>query len=341
MSNIIIYGFQFPHHGSNSAFIPFKKEMISRSIPVCEFAYPKLPKFRPKRIRDIFVKQWYRINELRIKSAFESGKTVHYFFPENSLYEGGSWRDCTNSRLILTCHQPASRIINAREGLLKAMKVADKIVLMAPTEIQAYSEVLSHDRISFVPYGVDSNFFTPLSKINDEKNKQRSILTIGNWMRDYKVWAETVDIIESVSDNITFTVIANSSTLNRVRSYNFKSRPNVRYLVNISDKQLLSEYRSADILFLPLKNALANTALLEGMACGCTIVITDLPATRAYGKDAVCYIEKCSSTAASNQILSLLSNIPFTRSLGAKARSVAEREYTWSKIAYMYVNNIY
>jgi glycosyltransferase involved in cell wall biosynthesis len=50
----------------------------------------------------------------------------------------------------------------------------------------------------------------------------------------------------------------------------------------ITDEALRSHYQSADLLVLPLQDATANNALLEGLACGLPVVASDLPAVGEY-----------------------------------------------------------
>ena len=57
--------------------------------------------------------------------------------------------------------------------------------------------------------------------------------------------------------------------------------PNVRVLSGLSDLALAETFRQADVLFLPLQDATANNARLEGLASGLPVVTTDLPAVRA------------------------------------------------------------
>ena len=53
-------------------------------------------------------------------------------------------------------------------------------------------------------------------------------------------------------------------------------------MTGLSDEQLREEYRRAWVLLLPLLDATANNSLLEGLACGAAIVVSDTGGIRDY-----------------------------------------------------------
>jgi glycosyltransferase involved in cell wall biosynthesis len=53
-------------------------------------------------------------------------------------------------------------------------------------------------------------------------------------------------------------------------------------MTGLSDEELRREYCSCALVFLPLKETVANNALLEAMSCGTAIVAPTLPAVRDY-----------------------------------------------------------
>ena len=58
--------------------------------------------------------------------------------------------------------------------------------------------------------------------------------------------------------------------------------PNLAYTSGISEDELLKLYQSASVLLMPLLDATANNAILEGMSCGLPVVVTDVGAVRDY-----------------------------------------------------------
>ena len=59
----------------------------------------------------------------------------------------------------------------------------------------------------------------------------------------------------------------------------FVQHPNTRCHAGLSDEQLLALYQSADIGVMPVIDCTANNGLLEMMATGLPVVMTDIGAT--------------------------------------------------------------
>jgi glycosyltransferase involved in cell wall biosynthesis len=338
--NALFYGFQFPHHGRFSAFSALSAEMKKNGINVCDIHFPDIPLWVPGRIRGPAAQKWYEANECRLKKAFKSGETVHYFFPENSLFRAPEWK--RNGALVLSCHQPAQQIIKAnqcrgRKYFLEGLKSADAVVLMASCEIDAYRELSSGGNVFCIPHGVDTDFFSPVSAAPDPAGIFR-ILTVGNWLRDYPLWAQVVEQVAGQSSEVEFSVLANADQLAAATANLKSARGKVRILRGISDEQLREEYQRTDLIFLPLINAWANNALLEGMACGKPVVATDLPAIREYAGSAARFVEKGSVDAAVAEILRLIPAKKERGALGEQARQRMVSAFSWNTIAQQYLN---
>jgi glycosyltransferase involved in cell wall biosynthesis len=107
---------------------------------------------------------------------------------------------------------------------------------------------------------------------------------------------------------------------------------------DIDDQALRRTYQQADVLFLPLLDATANNALLEGMACGLPVVSTDLPAVRAYVGDGGALLVPAGSVDGYAQALLALQADPARRrALAQGARRRAE-ELDWSVVAQSYAD---
>jgi glycosyltransferase involved in cell wall biosynthesis len=340
--NALFYGFQFAHHGGFSAFSALSREFEKLGVPVCRSPFPNTPAWWPKRIRGVINTKSFQLNEYRLRSAFNAGKLVHYFFPENSLFKAPAWKK--NGRLVLSCHLPVETInirkkTNDKPQFLEGLRGADCVVLMASHEIDAYRAHVPFGNVICIPHGVDTDFFSPDSDRADLEQKNRfKILTVGNCLRDYSVWAETVRRVSPRLKEAEFTVIANPCTLAEARSKLQGTAASVRFLHGISDEALRDEYRRADLVFLPLEDAWANNTLLEGMSCGRPFVVTDLPATREYAGDAACFIEKGNPDVAAEMILQLYAKPEVRSELGRKARQRMESQFTWRIVAKQYMD---
>lgn len=331
--NAVFFGFQFPHHGPFSAFSAMKNSMkpyarvLDASPPSKRFNMPALSRFDFK---------WRKYSEYRLKPFFlkNDPSVIHYFFPENTLFEGDKWKK--HHKLVLTCHQPVEsnpfkNLIKSRPEYLKAMQVADVIILMASNDINAYRKLLPSTEVLCIPHGINTSFFKP----PEQKLKSKNILTVGSWLRDYDFWCAVVKEALQQDPGLSFSVVAGSDVHNKIRK-NFGGRlpAGLRLLIGISDKELCDEYRRSCLVFLPLIDAWANNALLEASSTGTPVMATDLPAVKEYlGNDqAVCFLNT-DARAVAEQLCDIVNDNDRLENIGRALRDRMVDQYSWEKIA--------
>jgi len=334
----VLFGFSFEHHGRHSGFNGLKNALRpdTRVIDITL----RIPRFVPGQIRSRLMKKWLSLSEWSLWPSFLISKprVFHYFFPENSLRRIKKWKK--NHRVIATLHQPINffkLIINkaTNRRLLDSLYACDSIVVQTRCHMEGYHKILLNRPICYIPYGVDCEFFRPVTI--KEPSKTFHVLTVGNWMRDYVCWAETAFLLSQKNNRIRFTIIANSDTLRLARKALGIRKTETNYINGISDSELLWIYRSADLVFLPLVDAMANNAILEAMAMGLPIVTTDLPATREYlGDDAALFYSRSDANAAANAIESLIEDPNLRKKMGYTGLMRAMRQYDWNVVGRLY-----
>lgn len=339
----VLFGFQFPHHGERSAFTAMAREMRQYDVDVKVFAYPRIAPWLPGRLRSTLARAWYRLNEYRVARDFNRKRTVHYYFPENSAFQAARWRK-KGGRLILTCHQPASAeyFVAIKKmgsvGFSRALAAADDIVLMSSEGLDVYRTHFPGARIHVIRYGVDVSYFhrdAPYQPPSPSRMPVR-LLTVGNWLRDYDFWGATVRELRR-HRHIEATVIGNKDTLQRACTVATADLSSCRFLSGISNHDLKMEYERAHILFLPLKNAWANTAILEAMAMGLPIAVTDLNATREYlGNDGALFFSHRDVHRVASDILALCARPEYCVRQSAELRRRAETDFSWAAIVKKY-----
>jgi glycosyltransferase involved in cell wall biosynthesis len=278
-------------------------------------------------------RRWFELNEFRVKAALKNnGGLVHYFFPEDSLCRGGEWK--SGARIAVTCHQPISymkelsRKPEAR-GFFEGLKAADLVILMSDGELDEYKEFLPNAEIRCIRHGIDTDFFKPGSS-GEAKSSTFNILTVGTWLRDYELWARVVNALSADRDDVKFSIVAKSHIMKKAQEA-CDSNVSVTCHSGVSDEDLVRVYQEADLLFLPLKDAWANNALLEAMATGTPVICSDLPATREYlGPDGI-YAE--SQDDFTGSISRLLDDSKGRFRIGDALRQRACCEFDWRAIA--------
>lgn len=326
----LLYSFRFSHHGRFSSYhclTDFLKDQC-RTVTV-----PLGPSFLAGSPR--FVRHWLKLNEYRIW-LFLAGKTnqcVHYLYPENSLFSGLKWLQ--RHRLVVTWHQPISQFENLPAILKRRsadiLQQASHVVFLSHQSCTEYKARFAIKTASVIKHGVDTDFFR--LKSPRQPRDKFTIVTVGNWLRDHRFWAETVKHLRAMRLNVTFEVLCNIDSAKRYRESLGETSHGVKFVHNISDHQLLQFYERADAAFLPLVEATANNALLECMATGVPCVVSDLPATREYAGDAALYFQNGNIQQAARHLIRLAKDKELRANLAATARSEVERTLSWALLA--------
>jgi glycosyltransferase involved in cell wall biosynthesis len=221
---------------------------------------------------------WYSLTDLIAEAAvltpWLSGAidVLHYLDGEHSArFLPGAGRFLhLRGRSIATFHQPLSIL----PGVVPARLVhsLDHVTVMSASQLAYFTDLIPEERVSVIHHGVDTAFFTPRS--SGRNAGPFRCLTTGSYLRDWSLLHAVAEAFARSKD-IQFHVVSADAP-------RFDGLPNVFVHRRITDDALRSHYQSADLLVLPLRDATANNALLEGMACGLPVVASDLPAVGEY-----------------------------------------------------------
>jgi len=334
-ARVTLYGFCFGHHGSYSSF--YRLLSYSRDFEKIDVT-PPLRRWLSPKWGERFEKRWYRWSERRLKPVFARAERqcIHYLYPENSLFRGAKWQG--EHGLVLSCHLPGDMVREMishdyHNGFRCALKRADRVVLLSSHFNKDYLDICRPDSIRVIPHGVDVRFFKPSSQLS----ARPLVLTVGNWLRDYAFWAETVLKLAHEMPTLEFTVVAMPQVVTEARNRVEKVLADrVHFLNGLTEEELIALYSKATLLFLPLKDAGANNAVLESMAAGLPMVVTDLEATREYAGDCASYFSPGNLEECLSKITGLLTDSGWRASLAGAARQRAVERYAWEVIAGRY-----
>ena len=333
-SRVTLFSFSFRHHGQYSSFHRLVHYSAGCDVIDATFRWGALLN---QRWFERFERRWLRMRERRLRRVFARPchQCVHYIYPENSLVAGDLWKN--GHRLVLSCHQPGRGLSEiesnpAFANFFRALRQAERVVLLSSNSLPDYERFCPADRLAVIPHGIDVEFFQPPSA----PPKRPLILTVGNWLRDYDFWLETATRLARARSDVEFAVVALPRVVRGVRERAERELgTRVRFISGVSDTQLRQLYHDASVLFLPLADASANNAVLEGMACGLPILASDLPAVREYAGDAALNF-KLGDTNVAAALDRLLRDEPLRQALGAAARRRAVSEFAWPVIARRY-----
>ena len=120
------------------------------------------------------------------------------------------------------------------------------------------------------------------------------------------------------------------------KQFGLTETANTIFVHGIPDPELRELYNRSRVLFLPLLDAVANNALLEGLSMEKQILVSDLPAARFYGADQVAYLDRDATIKTASNALSHLLDTSFLQESRLGIRKYAEENFSWPRIAKAY-----
>lgn len=235
---------------------------------------------------------------------------------------------------MLSLHQPESVLSSFRtspQGLsfIETAQRADRLIALSPHVVECYRKFFENQSVHVIPHGVDTNYFKP----GRTKDDGSLILTLGNWRRDFKLWQAVATEFLRRGRPEVFCLVTNKESR---KQFSLKKTANTVFMHGISDHELRQLYNRSRVLFLPLLDAVANNALLEGLSMGKQTLVSDLPAARFYGAEHVSYIQKDATTEKASDALSELLDTLFPQENRPDIRNYAEANFSWPRIAKAY-----
>jgi len=149
-------------------------------------------------------------------------------------------------------------------------------IVMEQQQKNVLKKVMPEEKIHVLPLGVNLRYLNDkLRKYSNLINGgHHTILTVGNWLRDWDFYFLFTAYCREHFPDWKF-VLVNKKLTSHLKDA-LKKHSNVTYVSEISDDELYRLYISTKVLFLPLLGAAGNNSLMEGIALGCPIVMTNV-----------------------------------------------------------------
>lgn len=247
-------------------------------------------------------------------SLWNSNLVFHFVYAE-SLFLPFK-RYVNKAKAVITVHQPLSVLKDW--GEIGRLASADNIILVGNSELDAFMKVTGRDNVTYIPHGICTDFYCPDTKVT----KERTVLTVGNWLRDYHFANRVYQRLLADDPNLRIVVVTNPKNRELLDEHE-----RLTFLSGISDEELRKLYQQCSVLFLPLTRYTANNALLEAGACGCNIVISSDAPDNSYIPEDLLNITPLQEDAAVEKIQSVL-NPTYNTALA----DYVKEHYSWERV---------
>jgi glycosyltransferase involved in cell wall biosynthesis len=235
------------------------------------------------------------------------------------------------TRLAGISHQPPEwwQSKHAHPEVLESL---DGLVVLSSEAKHYWEKRLDPERVWHIPHGVDTDFFCPGTMISSPSDLH--VVFCGQYLRDFETLCSVITKIESAGLPIHFDLVVPPAAQAKPAYRRMVLCRNVTTHASISDKQLREIYRKADLLLLPLLGGTANNSLLEAMACGLPVIVTDIGGARDYTTPKFAdYVQPRSVHAIMTLLEKYTENKSLLAARGVVARAHAESEFSWRLIA--------
>jgi glycosyltransferase involved in cell wall biosynthesis len=212
--------------------------------------------------------------------------------------------------------------------------------VLASTSRSYWEQFTDKDKVLFIPHGVDTTFFCPSEtkmKMSSNDGHLRVVFS-GQWLRDFETMRAVVAITDDLDLPVRFEMIVPRFSRGTDACYQIAMSPRVRWHSDLTDECLRDVYRQSDLLLLTLRDSTANNALLEGMACGLSAIVTDVGGVRDYArKEFADFVRPRDALGIVEIIQSYVGQGETLVRRGAAARAHVDKDLSWRKIAGEYI----
>ena len=204
----------------------------------------------------------------------DSDCIYHFLYGETTYHYAGYLNNRKQNRVIASFHQPLT-------GFRKAVQIdwhlrqLSAAICVGRSQQAFFEGILDPARVFFVPLGIDADYYVPPTSF--ETRSSDLCLIVGENYRDFPTLRGVIELVAYQRPQTKFVFITLPQSAERIGYH-----PNLTLRSGIPEPEFLKLYQSATLMLMPLIEATANNAILEGMACGLPLVVTDTGDIRDY-----------------------------------------------------------
>jgi glycosyltransferase involved in cell wall biosynthesis len=315
---------RWPHHSGWSGY-PRDTEYLGGLVRARRITPTLHPRFLPELVEKRLGVEGLDRERLGLdlsaarRLALGRGELVHLLYGESDHFYAGRLRRVgrlRGNRLVATFHQPPAALerLHLDSTVFEHLDAAVALGSRAAAHI---SGIMGSTKVFRASLGIDIRAWHPAGS---RRASTPTCALVGFWLRDFSLFDDVIRLVVHENPSVRFEVVTNREYFEFLPAL-----PNVHARAGISDSELRNLYQRAWVHVLPLVDAVANNALLEGMASGLPTVTTAVGDVLDYTTDrgAIC-VAPDDASAMADAVLSLIEDPRRREKLGRAAREVAE-----------------
>jgi glycosyltransferase involved in cell wall biosynthesis len=261
------------------------------------------------------------------RSWFRKPDVVHVLYGDEQLDLLLRSRWLLPSPLVASFHLPTSRVADRFERLPKHLLAGiDAAIVVSQCQLKDFRRWLGRDKVVYVPHGIDTQRFSPGER--DPERRHVRLLMVGDHMRDWEALHRIVDECNARRLPVQIDAVLRQSLWTV-----FTGCANICLHTGISEDELITLYRRADVLLLPMIDSTANNALLESLACGTPVISNSLGGIPDYVDDKSGWLFEKGEVFGIVKLIEQICSKPeiaWSRRESARLKSL---EFSWNRIA--------
>ena len=207
----------------------------------------------------------------------------------------------------------------------------DHVVASGEAQARYLAEYVPAERITYLPLGIDTDFFRPSVEASERFHKPHILLQVGVNRRDFETLRLAFRQLRQTFPNAELHMVGC-----REAQPLFADEQNVIFHPFLDDEALLALYQRAALLLLPLLEGGSSNALNEALATGLPIVATEMPNLRDYvSAQSTALCSAHDAVAMATVCRRLLENLQEMQTMAQCARLQAE-QFDWKTIRQQY-----